>query len=221
MKTIDLQTWKRRTHYELYSGLDHPYLNITAPVDISQLLPWCKENQISLFSAIAYSTSCSANEIPELRQRIRGEQVVEHDAVRPSFTVLTGDDTFGFATIDYTADFAVFHQRVLDGIAQTRQNPTIHDEPGRDDMIFLTTVTWVSFTQISHPVPLNPPDSFPRISWGKYFKQEGRWLMPLSLMANHALVDGLHVGRFFEGVQGLLDVPPLIHTFSPKGRRCG
>lgn len=210
MKTIDLKTWKRRTHYELYSGLAFPYLNITANVDISKLLPWCKENEITLFSTIAYCTSRSANNIPELRQRIRGEQVVEHEMVRPSFTVLTGDDTFGFATIDYTPDFTIFNQGVLDGIEAARKDPTIHDEPGRDDMIFLTTVTWVSFTQITHPVPLNPPDSFPRISWGKYFMQEGRLLMPLSLMAHHALMDGLHVGQFFEGVQGLLDAPKKL-----------
>jgi chloramphenicol O-acetyltransferase type A len=210
MRIIDLSTWKRRTHYEMYSGLDFPYLNINANVDVSKLVPWCKENGFSLFSAIAYITSRSANDIPELRQRIRGDQVVEHEAIRASFTVLTENDTFGFATIEYTPDFLTFNQRVLDGIERTKQNPTIHDEPGRDDMIFLTTVTWVSFTQITHPVPLNPPDSFPRIAWGKYFQQEGKLMMPLSLMANHALVDGLHVGRFFEGVQGLLDAPEKL-----------
>jgi chloramphenicol O-acetyltransferase type A len=62
-------------------------------------------------------------------------------------------------------------------------------------------MTWVSFTQISHPLPLNPPDSFPRITWGKFFDQGQQRLMPLSLLANHALVDGLHVGKFFELVQ--------------------
>ncbi len=121
--------------------------------------------------------------------------------------MLTGDDTFGFATIDYAQDFATFNSRILQGIEETRHNPSIHDEPGRDDMMFLTTVTWVSFTQLTHPVPLNPPDSFPRISWGKFFEQGDQVLMPLSLMANHALVDGLHVGLFFESVQQMMDEP--------------
>jgi chloramphenicol O-acetyltransferase type A len=139
--------------------------------------------------------------------RIRADQVVEHPEVHPSFTVLTDDETFGFATIQYTPDFSEFHQNVIAGIEAAKKNPTIHDEPGRDDMIFLTTMTWVSFTQISHPVPLNPPDSFPRITWGKFFDQGQQRLMPLSLLANHALVDGLPVGKFFELVQVWMDKP--------------
>ncbi|MBE0686834.1 MAG: chloramphenicol acetyltransferase, partial [Anaerolineaceae bacterium] len=201
MKIIDLSTWKRRDHYNLYKNLEYPYLNISANVNIDNLYNWSKVHQISLFSCIAYLTSRAANHIPELRMRIRNDEVVEHPMVHPSFTVLTDDETFGFATIRYSAVFSEFHQNVIAGIEATKKNPTIHDEPGRDDMIFLTTMTWVSFTQISHPVPLNPPDSFPRITWGKFFDQGQQRLMPLSLLANHALVDGLHVGKFFELVQ--------------------
>lgn len=205
MKIIDIETWKRRDHFHMYSQLAFPYLNINANVDITRLKSWTKFNGFSLFSAITYITSRAANQIPELRQRIRGDQVVEHEITRPAFTVLTDDNTFGFSTIDYTEDFRVFNSFVQKGIEEARRNPSIHDEPGRDDMIFLTTVTWVSFTQITHPVPLNPPDSFPRISWGKFFEQGNQVLMPLSLMANHSLVDGLHVGLFFKSVQEMMD----------------
>lgn len=207
MKFIDIQTWKRRDHFLHFHSLDFPYLNITANVDLTYLLPVIKQRNLSLFTTLAYITTRSANEIPELRQRIRGKQVIEHDLVRPSYTVLTKDDTFGFATIDYTQVFSTFSQRVQTGIEETQVDPSILDEPGRDDMIFLSTITWISFTQISLPLPLNPPDSFPRITWGKHFSQADKVLMPLSLCANHALVDGLHIGRFFEGVQALLDQP--------------
>jgi len=207
MKIINIENWKRREHFNFYNRLAYPYLNITANVDMSVLLPWIKDNGFSVFATIAYITSRAANAIPELRLRIRGEQVVEHEIVRSSFTVLADDETFGFATIDYAKDFSIFHQRILDGIQATRANPSIKDEPGRDDMIFLTTMTWVAFTQISHPLPLNPPDSFPRITWGKIFKQQDQLLMPLSLNANHALVDGLHIGQFFEISQRIMNEP--------------
>ncbi|HSM24039.1 MAG TPA: chloramphenicol acetyltransferase [Anaerolineaceae bacterium] len=210
MKTIDLATWKRKDHYNLYRNLDFPYLNITTNVDITNLYSWSKEHQVSLFSCIAYFTTHAANNIPALRLRIRGDQVVEHPVVHPSFTVLTDDETFGFATIQYSPEFAGFHQNVITGIEATKQNPSIHDEPGRDDLIFLTTMTWVSFTQISHPVPIHPPDSFPRITWGKYFVQGDQRLMPLSLFANHALVDGIHVGQFFEIVQTWMNQPEQL-----------
>ncbi len=205
MKIIDIDTWKRRDHFLHFRRLDFPYLNLTANVEISKLLTSVKLQHLSLFATMAYIATRSADEITELRYRIRGDQVVEHEHVRPSFTVLSSDETFGFATIDYAQDFPVFHKRVLAAIESTRSNPDIHDEPGRDDMIFLTSITWISFTQINHPVPLNPPDSFPRIAWGKFFQQGNSTLLPLSLCANHALVDGLQIGRFFESVQILID----------------
>lgn len=210
MRKINVTTWKRKDHYNLYRNLDFPYLNITTNVDITNLYSWSKVNQVSLFSCIAYLATHAANNIAELRLRIRGDQVVEHSLVHPSFTVLTDDETFGFATIQYSPKFSIFYQNVIQGIESTKREPTIHDEPGRDDLVFLTTFPWASFTQVSHPVPIHPPDSFPRITWGKFFDQGNHRLMPLSLFANHALVDGLHVGKFFELVQTWMNNPEII-----------
>lgn len=65
------------------------------------------------------------------------------------------------------------------------------------DMIFISTVPWISYTSLIQPVPM-PADSNPRITWGKYFRQEGRILLPVSVLCHHALVDGLHIAMFYE-----------------------
>ncbi len=52
-------------------------------------------------------------------------------------------------------------------------------------------------TALVQPAPF-PADSNPRITWGKYFCQEGRTLLPVTLLAHHALVDGIHIARFYE-----------------------
>jgi chloramphenicol O-acetyltransferase type A len=51
----------------------------------------------------------------------------------------------------------------------------------------------------------SPVDSVPRISWGKYFEQGRQVMMPLSVQAHHAFVDGRHMGAFFTGLQNHLD----------------
>ena len=51
----------------------------------------------------------------------------------------------------------------------------------------------------------HPHDSVPRITWGKYFKTADKILMPLSVQAHHALIDGRHMGKYFEKTQELLD----------------
>lgn len=86
----------------------------------------------------------------------------------------------------------------------------LDDEPGKDNVMYVTSIPWISFTNITHPIHLSPIDSVPRFAWGKYFESEGKILMPLSVQVHHALMDGYHVGRYFEIIQGLFDIPESI-----------
>ena len=57
---------------------------------------------------------------------------------------------------------------------------------------------------------LHPADSVPRFAWGKLF-EEGEFLkMPLSVQGHHALMDGIHMARFYAEVQDYLDNPGLV-----------
>ena len=47
---------------------------------------------------------------------------------------------------------------------------------------------------------MDPSDSIPRVSWGRWEEREGRTVLSLSLELNHRLVDGVHVGRFYEAL---------------------
>jgi len=207
MRKINLETWPRYEHFKFYHSFDHPHFNLTAKIDLTSFYPAVKARGISINVAIIYVLARAANEITEFRYRIRGEHVVEHEVVHPSTTILTADDLFSFCTIDYTADFQSFARTAADQIAAVLDNRLLKDEPGRDDYLFMTAIPWVAFTSLMHPVHLQPPDSVPRIAWGKFIREGGRMQMPLSLQAHHALMDGVHAGRYFEKVQGYLDYP--------------
>ncbi|MCB0574850.1 MAG: hypothetical protein KDC61_09825 [Saprospiraceae bacterium] len=45
----------------------------------------------------------------------------------------------------------------------------------------------------------------PKIVFGKYFASGDRLLMPVSVEVHHALMDGLHAGRFFGRFQQVLE----------------
>jgi len=76
---------------------------------------------------------------------------------------------------------------------------------GRDDFLYITCIPWISFTHLSHTISINRNDSVPRISWGKYFEQDGKVLLPFSVQVHHAFVDGVHVGQYFERLQTYLN----------------
>ena len=205
MRWIDLETWPRRKHFELFRGLAYPYFSLCAEVDVAPVVRAVKERESSFTAYVVYVLVRAANEVPQFRHRIRGDAVVEHRVVHPSVTVLTEDDLFAFCTFEYTEDAGAFVRAAVDVMDRARRNPSIEDEPGRDDCLFMTAIPWVSFTSMMHPVPLLPADSVPRIAWGRYRAEADRLAMPLSVHAHHGLMDGLHAGRFFESVQGLID----------------
>ena len=210
MRTIDLQTWPRRQHYEIYRRFDHPHFSLCANVDLGAFYTRVKVGGFSVSAAIVYLISRAANEIPEFRYRMRGEQVVEHAVVHPSTTVLTSDDLFSFCTIPYSEDFSEFVVRAAQQMAYVREHPTLSDEPGRDDMLFMTAIPWVTFTSFTHPTHLEAGDSVPRFAWGKFFEEGGALKMPLAVQVHHALMDGVHVGRFYTIVQEYLNEPAII-----------
>ena len=81
---------------------------------------------------------------------------------------------------------------------KAKQQNSINEE--EDDIlgkIFISTIPWISYTALINPTPV-PADSNPRITWGKYFMQNNKVLLPISVLCHHALIDGLHISKFYE-----------------------
>jgi len=120
------------------------------------------------------------------------------------------EDLFTFCSFQYSEDFLKFAAHAKDRISYVRENPTLEDGPEADDLLFMTAIPWVSFTSFMHPLDLNPVDSVPRFAWGKFFSDGDQLKMPLSVQGHHALMDGIHMGRFYEKVQFYLNHPQAL-----------
>lgn len=206
VKFIDIDNWNRKKHFLFFKDYTNPHFNLTANADITNLYKLTKENNISSFKAILYIISTITNNIKEFRQRIRGDAIVEHSIVHPSFTVSVDDDLFSYCDAKYNSDFNIFIENVDREIEKVKQGTYLPMEEEDENLIYMTTIPWVSFTSIMHPISF-PVDSVPRIAWGKYFQSEGRLKMPLSVQAHHALMDGFHLGKFFEEFTKMADNP--------------
>jgi chloramphenicol O-acetyltransferase type A len=207
MRVIDQETWLRKDHYRLYSGFEFPHVGICVQVDITEL--WARRAEVGASPTVTlvYVLTKAANRVPELRQRIRGDQVVEHQVVHPSVAVLGGDEVFGVVNLDYDSDFATFASGAAERIAEAKERPSMADfphdmdgEPARDDLLSMTVIPWLSFTGFS--LTRRPQvDSVPLLAWGKVLEDGNRSRLPLFVNFHHALVDGLHVARFVAFVE--------------------
>lgn len=205
MRIVNLDEWDRIQHYKFFSGMDYPQTNISMNIDITNFLSKVKEKKLPFYYAMIYASMTVLNEVEEFRYRVRDGQVIVHDMTHPSFTEMTpGSDLFKFVTVNLEGTLEDFVRAAKNKVdAQTEYFP--FSELVRDDLVYITCIPWISFTQLNHTITLRKDDAAPRISWGKYYKEADKILLPYSVQVNHAFADGIHIGRYVEKLQAFMD----------------
>lgn len=203
MKYIDMETYPRKTHYAHYKRLAFPYVGVTSEVDVTGLVKAAKAREGSTFLACLYAAATAANSVPELRQRIIDDRIVELEHCDTGHTVALPDGTFSNCRTDCRMSFDEF--LVTAGALQEAAKHTVgFVDPDADEteLIFVSCTPWLHFTQVIQPVPI-PADTIPRITFGKYVKEGEKIKMPLNIQCNHALVDGWHLGQFYQRFEAM------------------
>lgn len=204
MKEIDLNTWNRREHFGFFRRADLPFYNVTAPVAVTGLAQYARARGWSLNHLLVFLTVQAMNRIDNFRYRLRGERVVLHDRLHPSFAHLKpGEELFRMITLDCGDDPAHFDAHCKAAIQASQAYFDLSAFQGRDDFVFISALPWIGFTGVDHTLSLKKEDAIPRVSWGKLQAQDGQELLPYNVQVNHLFVDGLHVGRFFQTLEAL------------------
>ena len=210
---FDIEAWSRREHLDFFRKFELPFFNVCATVDVTTLRHHCQSaDRPSFFAASLYLSLVALNREEAFRLRLRdgGSRVICHEAVHASATVLLDDDSFAFSHIELAPTFDRFAANCQAGLEEARSRPVkLATTSDRDDLAYYTVLPWVTFTSFAHARRIGVDDSVPRVAFGRYRQDaDGRWQMPVSIEAHHALVDGLHVGRWFQQFQQLLDDCP-------------
>lgn len=199
-RIIEQEGWPRKEQFDLFRGFGFPYFALTANVDITAYREHLPEGH-RFTVGVVHALATAANELPAFRQRIRGDRVIEFDIVHPSIIVLGENEAFRFCSFPFQPSYRGFAADAPAHMDAARAADTMFTLADQDDYLFMTCIPWVAFTGVVHAAPIHAPDSVPRIAWGKAHTMDGRVLLPLNVQVHHALVDGIHVGRFFTRVE--------------------
>lgn len=205
VKEILLEEYPRRDHYKYFSNMAYPYVGLTVPVDITDWLERVKEKKQPFFLSFLYCVVNAANAVPEMRQRIKDGKILEFSTCQASYTVALEDRTYTYCAVDCDKTLEEFLPYAAKRQEEVKKHPSLEDGEDAISQYFISTVPWISYSSIVQPVP-SPADSNPRITWGKYYEQNGRIWMPVSLLCHHALVDGIHLAQFYEELERILSI---------------
>lgn len=192
-----MANWPRKSLFEFFRQTAAPHFSVTAPVDVTRLEKSRRETGFSFFNAVLYAIMTAANAVPELRMRFSQDRVVKHAVVHASATVPIEGDRFAFCGVEYVQSWELFNAACQTAIDKAKTQDELSEHIESDDWIFLSCLPWINFTALTNPNG-GPDDCIPRITWGKCEMQPERASIPVSIQVHHALVDGVHVGRFYE-----------------------
>jgi chloramphenicol O-acetyltransferase type A len=207
MKKLDLNTWKRKEHFEFFSKMDNPFFGIVTKIDCTKAYEKSKENGFSFFAYYLHNSITAINNTEEFKLRIIDGQVFLHNVIHAGTAILREDKTFAFAFIPFSQDFGVFSNDLQKEIENVKNSTGLRfeGEKGKTDLVQYSVVPWFTFSGVSHPRNFNTNDSIPKITFGKITRKENKMLMPLSIDAHHGLVDGFHIGEYLSKFQDLLN----------------
>ena len=202
---VDIDTWERKTTYEFFLDYEDPFFNIAANLDVTRLYRFCKDNDLAFSLAALFLSLKTANAIREFRLRMKDERVIEFDRIEATQTILNDDETFSFCYFELKDDIFEFDRAGKVAREKYLALRTFDVETDRLDLIYYSAIPWISFTSFKHASPRNNRQTIPRMVFGKHFENGDRRLMPFSVEVHHALVDGVHVGKFFNLYQQNID----------------
>ena len=196
---IDPKTLPRRAHFEYFNSMANPYAGATVNVDITPMMEARKENGAPFFLSMVYIAAQAANSVRELRQRISGNEILEFKRCPSSHTVAKEDGTYAYCVLKNDMPFASFLPMAKTAQEKCKESGTIEEDNTAIAYFFISSLPWLSYAAITQPTPY-PADSNPRITWGKYYEENGKILLPVTLLVHHALADGRHIAEFFHAL---------------------
>lgn len=198
-QVVDLAHWDRTEHFRFFQNVAYPIYNICFDLDVTPLKAYAKAHAISFNYALVHLVTATANAIDNFKYRLRGDQVILHDQLTPSCTDLSpGATLFKMVTIGMEESLDAFARKAKAQASEQACYFKIEDFVGKDDLLFISMLPWIRFTSIDHTMSLKQGDAMPRITWGRYEEQHGRWTLPFNIQVNHLFVDGIHLGQFQE-----------------------
>lgn len=222
-RVLDLETYPRRAHLEYFMSMEHPQVNVTSEVDVTDLKDFCKRENCSFFLSFLHIAALSADAVPQFRQRLHrltpeelllpehasvprdgflaGVEIREYAQSPTSHTEPTHDEMYCYCTLSHHMPWNEYIALAAERQKQAREAGSLEEDDEIEGFYFPTCLPWFHYSDIVHPMT-DRYDSNPRFSWGKFEENfRGRLMMPLTVAVHHGLVDGLHIGKFYANVE--------------------
>lgn len=206
MKEFIIENWSRKGVYELFRNLDFPFYHVSFRIDVTALKRFTKEHDLSFYYSLTYLVTKAANSVENFRLRFFDGKIYDVGNMAPSLAFLKpGNEAFQIVNCCLTSSIEEFTPK-LKSLVSCQEAFIGGDDVPDYQLLYISCLPWMDVISSSSERHLNPDDAIPRITWGKYVEDsEGRLTLGMSVDVNHKVVDGIHIGKFYETLQKMID----------------
>ena len=146
MENINIDTWKRKQHFEFFRNVTYPIYKIGINLDVTELYKFVKENNLSFYYTMIYCATKTMNQQEDFLYKIRDKGIIKHDYLNPSFTDLDkGSDLFKIVTVEMKDNLYDF-VKSASAKSKNQKDYFIYQFEGRDDLIYFSCFIPYFFT---------------------------------------------------------------------------
>ena len=170
---IDTNNWSRKLAYETFSKFSDPYTGIVTKLDITNIINYCKQNDISFYGCMTYFVLKSMNEIDAFSYGYGKEEgryfVYKYDSLAVTVTVINNNNELNFTRyVEYNDDISSFLLDFYKATNDASNGIPYYKISGLENMnkINITCIPWITFSNFKDAIDLKEKNSKPKICWG-------------------------------------------------------
>lgn len=201
--TIDKENWIRKEYFNLYhSELPCTY-SMSVKLDITAII----NDGRKLYPTLLYFITKVVNEHAEFRMSFdEFGNLGVFDKMLPCYTVFHKDsETFSNIWTDYADDYTEFCKAWNHDMEEFGNVKKMIAKPNPPENNFpVSMIPWTSFDGFNLNLQKGYDYLLPIFTLGKFYEENGSYLLPLAIQVHHAVCDGFHVCRFVNELQNYI-----------------
>lgn len=148
-KKIDIENWARKEHYRYYTEKLKIEVNMTAPIDVKNLLDFCYIHNYKFYPTVIYIVTKVLNKIENFKMfRDNEGNLCVWDKINPNYTIFHQDDkTFSDCWSEYEEDFEKCFQNITTDMHTYKDKKGIKVKEQQPANFYCISCTpWTAFT---------------------------------------------------------------------------
>ncbi|WP_367925917.1 type A chloramphenicol O-acetyltransferase [uncultured Ruthenibacterium sp.] len=206
---IEKSTWPRREYFDHYFSHVPCTYSMTVRLDVTKI----RQAGLKFYPTMLHAITTIVNRHEEFRTAFneKGELGIYSEMIA-CYTIFHKDSqTFSNLWTAYEPELHTFCAAYEQDLKQWGTNKAFNAKPNLPENNFpVSMIPWTVFEGFNLNLPKGQNYLLPIFTMGKYYPENEKILLPLSVQVHHAVCDGFHLCRFINELQSLLDQYPTL-----------